>query len=334
MGFFGRMRKWILKSSKNGKLDLELVSKSFIDDARATVKGADISPFFSNRYIRSVNGVAMIGEQALGDFVKWTRIGDFESSFGRAFRDNPAIKNIPIRNTLNNLLLESRRTLPDFRIRQSASLVESAKAVTGVDTRVMRNAVEVEAAVKKSSKLSSSMKSLFQRVNVTKTLKFLGFTVALGAAGALTYQVIYKKMEELAAEQSGCFAYWYSNDGTIRKCKVRSYSCKSGDKSPTPCIAGVLPADIIENKDCLTAENKEKNCLHCSGDDPVNVNLPENVTLRCEEKTAGDLLLEAISETVGNVWTGVGSLFSNLFWWGAILLVVIIVLVLLVNFLR
>lgn len=328
------MRKLVLRSIKDGKVDVELASKSIIQDAKSSVKGADISAFFSTRNLREVNGVTVIGKQPLFEFVTFTRIGDFELSFGRAFPDHAALKNLPIRNTINNLLLESRRTLPDFRVHRADQVISSASEVTGLNPKQLVNAGDLEKAVASNSKLSSATQQLMRRLVSTKTLKFVGWTAVIGTAGALTYQILYKKMEELAAENSGCFAYWYSANGELRKCKVQSLSCKSGDKTERPCLNGIIPTEVIENKDCLEDGNKEKNCLHCNIDDPLLAELPENVMVRCESKTAGDMLLEAISETVGNVWTGLGSAFSSLFLWGAILLVGIIVLIVVINFMR
>lgn len=334
MGFFGRIRKWVAGASKNGKVDIAAASKSLVEDAKTSVKGADISAFFSTKYMRDLDGVAAIGKQNLNDFIKWTRVGDYDRSFAVAFRDNPSLRQIPVRNTVNSLLLESRLTLPDFQIQRGVRLFETAKTATSLDTKIVRNAEQLESAVSKNSKLATGVKALYKRVNVTKTLKFLGWTAVITGAGVITYQTIYKKLEELAADQTGCFAYWQSSGSVLRRCKVSSYSCRSPNSSKEPCITGVLPKEILENKDCLAEANKDKICLHCDAQDELNANLPEHVTLRCEEKTVGDLVLETITETVGNVWSGAGSLFSNLFIYGAIFLVIIIVLVVVINLIR
>jgi hypothetical protein len=333
MGFFGRLRKLVLRSYKNGVYDLAEASKSIVKDAKSTVKGADISGFFTPRYLREVNGIPSIGDARLVDFVQYTREGDFARSFGRAFRDNPALQNTAVRNTIAGLLNESKRTLPDIHLRRNAESIDAASTLTGLNLKSLKSAGDLESAVKANSVLSKNTDSLLRRVSVTKTLKFLGYTVLI-TGGAITAADIYRRMEKLAAKNTGCFAYWLNNQKEVRKCKVVSYSCKTGSGGEGDCINGFLPTSIIENKDCLEGDNKSLNCIHCQHDDPKNVDLPDNVTLRCEERTAGEMLVEAISETVGNVWTGATSGLSRIFMYGAIFLVVIIVLVIVINFLR
>lgn len=334
MGFFGRLRGLVLKSYKQGAYDLEAASKAIVNDAKSSVKGADISGFFTTRYMKNVNDVPYLGDAKLLDFIQFSREGNFASSFGTAFRNNPALQNRAVRNTINGLLDESRRTLPDFRVRQNLETLDAASTLTGLNLKSLKSAADLDTAVKANRTLGQKVEALARRVNVTKTIKFLGFSIAVGAAGAIGYEYLYKKMEELAAQNSGCFAYWYNNEKNIRKCKVTSYSCKTGAKTDMPCLSGVLPASIIENKECSDADNKNLICIHCQNDDPKNNELPDHVMLRCEEKSAGDMLVEAITETIGNVWTGVTSGLGNIFLYGAILLVVIIVLVIIVNFLR
>jgi hypothetical protein len=334
MGFFGRLRGLVLKTYKNGAYDLEAASKAIVNDAKSSVKGADISGFFTTKYMKDVGGVPHLGDAKLLDFVQFSREGNYAGSFGTAFRNNPALDNRAVRNTVDGLLNESRRTLPDFRVRQNIETLDAAGTLTGLNLKSLRSVSDLDAAVKANKVLGQKVDALLRRVNVTKTLKFLGFTVVFGAVGVIGYEAIYKKMERLAAENTGCFAYWYNNEKNIRKCKVVSYSCKTGSTTNDPCLSGVLPTSIIENKECLVSDNKNLNCLHCQNDDPKNSELPENVMLRCEERSAGEMLVEAITETIGNVWTGVTSGLSSIFMYGAILLVVIIVLVVIVNFLR
>lgn len=332
MGFLGSIRKLVLRTFRSGKYDLQAASEAIVAEARRTVKTADVSGFFSPRYLREVDNVPRLGETRLFDFVRYSREGNFERSFGAAFPSNAALNNRQVRNTVNSLLLESRRTLPDFRMAQNDELLNAARRVTGVDTKRLNTIADVEHAVSANKKLGSETNSLLRRVNRTKKLHMFGLSFTL-AGGALTAYTLFQYLQRVSAENSGCFAYWTDSSGNVRKCKVAAYSCSTANKG-VECSAGMLPREILDNKDCQLSDNETKLCLHCSNDDPVNAALPDNVTLRCEEHTIGDVLIDAITNTVGNVWTGITGTLRTVFIWGAVALVIVIVLVIIVNFLR
>lgn len=332
MGFLGSIRKLVLRTFKSGKYDLEAASQAIVAEAKRTVKTADISGFFTPKYLREVNNAPRLGETQLFDFVRYSREGNFERSFGAAFPNHASLNNRQVRNTVNSLLLESRRTLPDFRMAQNDELLNTARRVTGVDTKRINTVADVERAVDSNRKLSNETNSLLRRVNLTKKLKVFGTTFTI-TGGALTALALYEYLQRVSVENSGCFAYWTDSTGNVRKCKVAAYSCSTASQGEK-CSSGMLPREILENKDCLESGNQSELCLHCANDDPANAALPDNVTLRCENHTVGDVLLDAISNTVGNVWSGVTGTLRTVFIWGAVALVIVIVLVIIINFLR
>lgn len=333
MGFLGSIRKIVLRTSKGaGKFDLIKASEDLVKEAKRTVNTADISGFFTTKFLREVNGTAKLGEQDLFAFVRFSREGNYAQSFATAFPRNASLNNPAVRLTVTNLLLDARRTLPDFHIAQNADLLTSAKKVTGLETKGVNTVGDLEKAVASNNKIAQGTESLIKRAIKSRTFKVFAYTVVLGA-GVVTAQVIFEKLVELAKTQSGCFAYWTDNTGAVQKCKISSYSCLNGSKGE-PCTAGVIPSEIIANEDCSKSENKDRNCIHCANDDPLNVSVPDNITLRCEEHTAGDFLLDAITNTVGNIWTGITSGVQNIIIWGVVILVIIVVIVIVINVLR
>lgn len=333
MGFIGSIRTVALRSIKNGVYDVKRLSDELVASAkRAAVNTAgDVSSFFGRKFVREVNGTPLLGDTKLFEFSRFAREGNFEQSFGKAFPGNAALRNPSVRGAIDRMLLESRRTLPDFRYSQHVDLANNAGKSLGVDPKTLKTADDLSLAVEANPKLKSAESRLLQRAKNNKKKIFLfgtSFTLV-----AVTAAALHAKAEELAAEESGCFAYWTDGAGSIHKCKVSPYSCKHG-ASGQRCFGGLLPDEILNNTDCQQEANREQNCVHCREDDPANVNLPENVMLKCEEKTAGDVLLEAISQTVGNVWSGVTSGLRSVFIYGTIFLVIVIVLVVIINLVR
>jgi hypothetical protein len=329
MGFLGSIRAITLKSVKNGVYDVEKLSDELVRSAKTAAPATDISNFFTTKFVRAVNNVPVLGESKLLDFSRFAREGNFQKSFGDAFPNNAALKNPAVRTTVNRMLLEARRTLPDFRYAQNAELLTSAKNAYKIDPKKLTSKAELASAVESNPGLKSAVSRVLSTAKTTGKVVIFGATVALAA---YTADALYDKLVEMAAEESGCFAYWMDQNG-LKKCKIESYSCRTG-ASGSKCLSGVLPNEILTNDDCGQDANKDKLCNHCSDDDPVNENLPQNFVLKCEDKTAGDMLLEVIGNTVGNVWSGVSSGLRSIFLYGTIFLVVVIVLVVMINFLR
>lgn len=315
-------------------LDVNRTSRNLMADARraANSGGSDISHLFSPKYLREVNGVARLGETSLADFVRASREGNFRESFGRAFPNNRALDEPAVQRTIRDMLADSKRTLPDFRVAERDRMLRQLEQATGVDLRKLATTEQLEQAVKSSPKLRQQTEELTKVARSSGKVNVLGYTLTFAAG--VTAADIYDKMVDLAAKQSGCFAYYMSDNRELRKCKVLSYSCAHADKFVQACVAAAVPVLEHVRDDCQKTENKAKNCLHCSNDDAVNAQFADHVTLRCEEKSAGELLGEAINETLGNVWTGVTGGISSFFRYGLIALIAIVVLVLVLNFLK
>lgn len=320
MGFIGRLRGWILKSFEGG-VNTVKASEAIVSDARKTVTSVDIGSLFTTKYLREVDNVPHLGREPLFDFVAMSRRGNYAQSFGTAFEGVSALNNRQVRRVINDLLLDARQTLPDYRLARDIDEVEALRKLYGIDTAKITNAKELESTVNGNARLKSDVDRLVRSTGKTKTLKFLGYTAVI-AAGTVTAAAIYSKLEQLAKEQTGCFAYWMDNTGRVRRCKVGSYSCASPD-TDTPCLSSLLPDSILNNADCTKADNKTKDCIHCDNTDVANKDLPENVTLRCEKKTAGDLLLDTISNTI----TRATGIFGGWIQWLVIIGVAIVCIV-------
>lgn len=329
MGFIGRIRGHILKNFDNGVWDVAKISNSIVQDARNTIKLADIGSFFTPTYLREVNKTLVLGKSNLFDFVRAARDGDYRRSFAAAFPNVDALNNRQVRNVVNGLLNDARTTLPDSAIRQNIDAVNEAKRLYGLDKKPPINTVEgLQEAVDASPQLKNDVGRLVEQTNRTKTLKILGASFTFGV-GVVTAAAIYDLLVSEAAKQSGCFAYWRQNgaaNGQIRRCKVRSYSCKS-PQGGDDCLESIIPQPILTSTECQKEENKQKNCIHCDNDDPANATVPENVTLVCEEKSAGDLLVEGITNTVGKAAGIIGGWFHWLIIVGVAIFVIVVVLV-------
>lgn len=331
MGFLGRIRKIVAKNFSSSGYDVAKISDSLVAEAKLVSKATDISSFFSKQFVKNVGGTPMIGKTKLLDFSSFARQGSFAKSFDAAFPSNAALKNLQVRATVNKLLLDARRTLPDFRFARNAELVDSAAKGFNVNPKILKNADDLALAAAANPKLNDAVTKLLKRAKSGKTITAFGVTVLFGAT--VTAAVVFDRMTKLAEEYTGCIAYWTDQNGNIRKCKVSQYSCKFGSKGET-CLANVLPAAIVDNQDCQKADNKNKICIHCDETDKLNTDLPENMVLKCEEKSAGDMLLETVGNTLGDVWGGVSNTFSTLFIIGAIFIVIVIVLVVVINLIR
>lgn len=330
MGFLGKIRNIVAKNASGSGYDVAKISDSLVAEAKLASKATDISSFFSKQFVKQVGNTPMIGKTKLLDFSSFARQGSFAKSFDAAFPANAALKNLKVRATIDKLLLDARRTLPDFRFARNSELVNNAAKGFSLNPKTLRNADDLAIAAAANPKLNNAVTKLLNRAKSGKSITAFGVTVLIGATA--TAAIVFERMTKLAEEYTGCIAYWADQNGNIRKCKVAQYSCKFGDKGET-CLASVIPT-IVDNKDCLKPENKDKICIHCDENDKLNADLPENMLLKCEEKTAGDMLLETIGNTLGDVWGGVSSTFSTLFIVGAIFLVIVIVLVVVINLIR
>lgn len=330
MGFLGTLRRLVSKNTKNGVLDAAAASEAITKEIKTTVVGgADISSFFSPKYLRNVNEVARLGETNLHDFVRFSREGNFEGSFGSAFPGNAAIHTPAVRNTLNNLLRESRRTLPDFDIAQRDAAVSAIGKNTGINLHSLRTEEELSKAVASNSKMNDAVAKLIKQSNSTGKIKLLGVTIAI-SVGTASAVMIYRKAVELAETATGCFAYWTAANGETRKCKLKQLSCRS-PRTNNECSNIMFP---ITTTECTAEGNKKKACIHCDEKDPIMADIADNIVLRCEEKTAGDMLGEMITSTVGNVFDAARNIFGVLLRVGLIVLIVIIVLIVVVQMLR
>lgn len=330
MGFLGSIRKTVVNSIRDGVYDVKKLSDELVTSAKRAVPTTDISNFFTTKFVKTVDNVPMLGNTKMLEFSQFAREGNFEGSFGKAFSGNAALRNPSVRSALDRLLLQARKELPDFKYSQNTDLLKRAKDAYKIDPKSLKSEADLAKAVDSSPQLKSNISRLLSASKTAGKVTFFGGAFVLAS---YTATELYKRAVEEAEKQSGCMAYWIDqNSGTVMKCKINAYSCRhaKGNK----CLAGVVPKEILENADCSKDENKDKLCNHCEENDTLNANLPENITLKCEEKTAGEIIYESIGQTLGNVWSGVSNGLRNIFLYGAIFLIVVIVLVVIINFLR
>lgn len=323
MGFAGSLRRLIRKSksSATAALDVAEASKNIVAEAKRLSLN-ELSDLFSTKYLRSSGDKVLLGSTELGAFVKYSRLGDYPNSFYAAFKDTNLIASGNVQTAIKKVLSEASSELPDLPIKRADDALTRTKSGFKMDNVSLNTASDLDSFVKRDTKLQQSVDKLLQQSKRTGYLKFFGYSVAISAAG-LTALAIYQKCVEEAAKSTGCFLYTKSGNNVI-KCKVSQFSCKNSD-SGTICKAGDLPDEISNSKACAEDANKNQNCLESLCDSSKYESLKDNQVLRCESKTASDVLVDAINQAGAGVGNVVSSAGKNLLVWALIGLVVVII---------
>lgn len=323
MGFAGSLRRLIRKSksSATAAVDVAEASKNIVAEAKRLSLN-ELSDLFSTKYLRSSGDKVLLGSSELGAFVKYSRLGDYPNSFYAAFKDTDVLASANVQTAIKKVLSEASSELPDLPIKRADDALSRSKTGFNMDGVSLNTASDLDSFVKKDTKLQQSVDKLVQQSKRTGYLKFFGYSVAISAAG-LTALAVYQKCVEEASKSTGCFLYTKSGNNVI-KCKVSQFSCKNAD-SGTICKDGDLPDEISSSKACAEDDNKNKDCLESLCDSSKYENLKDNQVLRCESKSASDVLVDAINQAGAGVGNVVSSAGKNLLVWALIGLVVVII---------
>ena len=323
MGFAGSLRRLIRKSksSATAAVDVAEASKNIVAEAKRLSLN-ELSDLFSTKYLRRSGDKVLLGSTELGAFVKYSRLGDYPNSFYAAFKDTNLIASGNVQTAIKKVLSEAASELPDLPIKRADDALTRTKSGFKMDKVRLNTASDLDSFVKRDTKLQQSVDKLVQQSKRTGYLKFFGYSVAISAAG-LTAMAVYQKCVEEAAKSTGCFLYT-KNGNNVIKCKVSQFSCKNS-KSDTICKSGDLPDEICNSKACVEDANKNQNCLQSLCDSNRYESLKDNQVLRCESKTASDVLVDAINQVGAGVGNVVGSAGKNLLVWALIGLVVVII---------
>ena len=124
----------------------------------------------------------------------------------------------------------------------------------------------------------------------------------------------------------------YTQSGTnVVKCKVSQFSCKNATTGNI-CTSKSLPDEIANSKACSEDANKNLDCIETLCDAARYADLQDNQVLRCESKSASDVLVDAINQAGSGIGSVVGSVGKNLLIWGLVAIVVIIIFTFLFKF--
>lgn len=324
------MRKIIRNAKVGGKFNAAEASASLIQQTKVA-KLTDLSSFFSTKYVTAgADNRGFIGALDADTFVRAARHGDFASSFQRAFRDTNLLSSSSVRNTVDRALREARTTLPDFKYARNVESIASAKRALKVGDTTINSVDGLTDLATKNRSFKSAMNKLTIAVKRKKMMRMFGYTILFSAA-VITPLVIYQRAVEEAEKLSGCYLYYSRTSGEFEKCKVSTYSCLHGTKGLL-CSDDLTTPAMRENKDCASSANAKSNCIHCDVNDEINVDLKEDQKLVCESPTAFDVIVDSITNTIGDVWSGVSSIGGNLLKYGAIILGIIFLVVIAFNF--
>lgn len=323
MGFAGSLRRLIRKSksSATAAVDVAEASKNIVAEAKRLSLN-DISDLFSTKYLKSSGDKVVLGSSELGSFVKYSRLGDYPNSFYAAFKDTDVLASANVQSSIKKVLSEAASELPDLPIQKADDALSRSRTGFNLDNTSLKSATDIDNFVKKDAKLQQAVDKVVQKTKRTGYLKFFGYSVAVSAAG-LTALAIYQKCVEEAEKSTGCFLYTQSGNNVI-KCKVSQFSCKNSSKG-TICKDSELPDEISQNKDCSDDKNKDKECLESLCDASKYENLKDNQVLRCESRSASDVLIDAINQAGAGINNAVSSTGKNLLVWALVGLVVVII---------
>lgn len=331
MGFLGSWRN-ILRISKNnvtGTVDAATFSKKIIAEAEK-LKLNNIARLFDNNYLKNIDNKVFLGNIELKDFIKAARLGDYEGSFKTAFGSSPLLDNPGVKQALQKILSEAATTLPDLKVLHNVNAVTKGRKIFLLTDKAS-SASELSRLVAKNNQLKNIVDKLVLSVNRTKKIKFLGYTILIGAAAVTAYD-IYQTCAEISANGTGCFIY-YTAGGEIKKCKISPYSCLHATQG-TLCSLPLLTNEMISCTDCQISDNKKKECIHCNNEDPYNEMLGEHQMLRCESPDPIDVLLEGIHQTIDGIISVGGNITSSLFNKFWVILMAILLIFIVISFFR
>nr|WQF02791.1 MAG: hypothetical protein [Apis mellifra filamentous-like virus] len=330
MGFIGSLRKFVRNAKdSSGAINTVKVSESVVSEAKR-LNLNNLTNMFSTTHVKTVDNKALFGTMELSEFVRVSRLGDYNNSFKKALANTTLLQNSAVERSVKKVLADAVSELPDAKLAKNVENVAATKKNLNIPDAT--NVDELSAAVNANPKLKAQVEKLTRQVsnNPGRALKFFGYSVLLGA-GAITTALILQKCVEEAAKASGCF-YYYVEGGAVKKCKVSQLSCKTPNTNEAniSCATEILPSEIVDATVC--ANDKETEChANCNTE---KYDLPENSTLKCEHKSPGDILAEGISNTIGPVVGGITNTIQNIAKYLGIGLLVIFIIFILFYFFK
>lgn len=210
-----------------------------------------------------------------------------------------------------------RAAFPDVTVITRNEYLTRVRIDLKIPSGKRMNSVEnLERVVRNSSELSGDVSKAVRKAKRTKTWKYLGGTVAVGAV--VSAASLYAAAVELAKRNTGCFMY-RGGGQHVTKCRVKGCSCPLNPGDVQACDESVL-WDVmkIANSDCPTG-SEENSCVHCNWNETNAENVhyidrdkvPHDAFFQCEHHDALDAINEIISGTLGNVWNRTGDLISG-----------------------
>lgn len=328
MGFIGSLRKIINsgKDASTGVIDVATVSKNIVREAEQ-LRLSELGNLFTTKFLKLDNGKAFLGASDLRSFVSYARRGDYINSFQTAFRNEKLLSTPAIQRSVRKVLGDAASELPDARILAATEQLRQTKSKYKLNSKTFNSADDMDNFVKSNPELSSSVNKVVKEAKRTGKLKMFGYTAAVTAASFTAY-ALYEFCVKEAARNTGCFLFTKTGDQII-KCKVGSLSCKYPVDGKL-CNESDTSVIVTDNRtDCL---DKNVDCENgkCNSDNYKN--LKENQVLRCESKTAADILAESINSIGAGASSLITGAVGGILKWGLIILVVLAVVVVVFKF--
>lgn len=305
MGFIGSLRRLVRLSedAEKGIVDAAKASASIIEEAKS-LQLSNLTEMFGTQYLKNINNVATLGLTELDSFVRFSRLGDYNNSFRAAFRDTDLLSTAGVRNTVNRVLRQAETELPDLAILKNDEALARNKKFFNI-TKDAKTTDDLNALVKNNKDLSESVNQLVKDTKRTGYLKLFGYSIAVAGA-AVTAGFIYQLCVDEAQKSTGCFLYTQSGNKTVR-CKVSQFSCLYPSNG-TVCPNSSLPDDITKDTTACAGDNSKQYCLQTKCNAKLYATLNDNQTMRCEQKSASDVLLDGLNQ----IGAGAGSFVKNL----------------------
>lgn len=329
MGFAATLRRTVQASrnSANAVEDVSALSKNIIKEAE-NFKVSELSDLFSTKYLKNVDNKLMLGNIQMEDFVRYVRQGNFVNSFQAAFKDTNVLSSAAVQRSARKVLTDAASELPDAALLKATEKTNKIGEKFKLSGKTFSNVDELAEFVKTNPDLAREVNATVRRAKTKRTVKMTGYAATLTAA-VVTPAVIYQMALDEAAKNTGCFKY--TKKGTeLVKCKIGKLSCKNPSDG-TLCVESEIADSIKDNKTTCAEGNKDP-CLKGQCDTKLYKDLKDNEILKCESKTAGDVLAEAISWASESAIGFIGKSVKTVLIWGLSILGIFIVILFLFRF--
>lgn len=329
MGFAATLRRTVQASrnANNVVEDVTALSKNIVKEAEK-FNVRELSDFFGTKYLRNVDSKLMIGTLPMDDFVKYVRLGNYVNSFQAAFANTNLLSSPAVQRTVRRVLANATAQLPDAQLLKATENAKKVGQKYKLSGKTFASFDEFDKLVKDNPALAKDVNGTLRKARSKRFLKMIGYSVAVGAGG-LTAAELYQLAANEAAKNTGCFRY--TKKGTeLIKCKISKFSCKNPQDGKL-CPENELPASINDNKTACTDSNKDP-CLNDQCVSSKYPDLSDQDVLKCETKTTGDVIAEAISSAGSSALGFLTGTFSTILIWGLVIVGIMLVVLFLVRF--